>query len=282
MSSEPIRLSHSQKSSWLRCPNQFRLRRSGFPCDPSLALIGGTAWHSTCDAIDEALWLGELMTQVEITECWDANFVAGCDEARQTQPDESKWRVAGRATKDKPNKEDLAWWHLAGATFSCDYAKERLAEIDRGLDIWALPDGKPAIEVNFTIEVGGMLIRGAIDRVMSDGVSLMIRDHKTSQREPDDSSQLGIYRLAVMRLFGEAPEWGDYFMARKGQASAPTPLGHYTEGLIEREYGFFAKAKQLGIYPANPGSSCISCDVKDACAAKGGVLAEQWLSAMPS
>lgn len=280
--SDQILLSHSQKSAWLRCPNQFRLRRSGFPVDPSIALIGGTAWHSACDYIDLNLWEGSIPTDAEIADCWDEIFVAGCDEARKIQPDEGKWRRAGRATKDKPNKEDLVWWREAGANFSTAYARERLAEIDRGLDIWALPDGKPAIEVAFAIPVGNMLIRGSIDRIMSDGVQLMIRDHKTSQREPDDSSQLGIYRIALQRLFGETADWGDYFMARKGQASAPTPLGHYTEQFIEREYGFVATAKQLNLYPANPGSSCNSCDVIDACAAKGGVLAEKWLKSLPS
>lgn len=280
-------LSHSQRSGWLRCPNQFRLRRAGYPAAPSVALIAGTAFHSSCDEVDNNFdayrELNDPYDYHETAEeIWQSHFNYGVAEASTREPDTEKWAVSGRRTKEKPNKEDLEWWYAAGSKMLEGYVAWRRQEMGRGLDIWTMPDGKLAIEIKFEFDIApGITVRGAIDRIMVQNGTLLIRDLKTSQRKPDDTSQLGIYRVAVQRMFGQDAVWGDYYLARPGEASAPDSLAHYTEDMLRNEYGFIAKAKQLQLYPANPGSSCISCDVRKACAAVGGVEAPQWLSAMP-
>jgi hypothetical protein len=217
----------------------------------------------------EAWWLHE----------WDVELTMAAAE----EPDTTLYRAAGRRSKAKPNKEDGAWWVEAGVDMCKSYATYRVAEKGNGFDTWALPDGEPAIEVQFTFElVDGITVRGAIDRIMCKDGQLRVRDLKTTQREPNDSAQLGIYKLAIERMFDETPCWGDYYLARDANASDPVDLTHYTQELFAAEYGAVAKMMSMGLYPANPGDACGYCDVKDACAIKGGKLADDWRFVMPS
>lgn len=280
---KPRLMSHSRWSGYLRCPNQLRLRKGGYPVVPAWALIAGSAFHAACDVVDYMFVAGDSPADDDCDSAWLTEFSRQIVRAEKAEPDAALWRASGRRTKDKPNKEDGVWWETAGAGFVRAYRDYRIGEREIGFDIWTLPDGSPAIELPVEFEIlPGVLVRGSIDRVMIHNGVTLIRDLKTSQREPSDSAQLGIYKVALEKLFGVTAWWGDYFLARTGAPSPnPVDLTHYTAELFADEYGAVAKMMALGLYPANPGDACGYCDVKAACAVKGGVEADAWRLVMP-
>lgn len=273
-------LSVSQFHSILRCGEQMRLERSGFPVLPAVYLAGGTAYHSATEEIDRALFGGSVLNEAWASHAWKTNWTSELAKCREQDDREELWRKGGRASAALPNREDVAFWKAKGEEMVLAYLKYRLAS---DWSVWELPDGSPAIEIGLEMQLGDATIRGFIDRVMVTPTGeLIVRDLKTG-RKPESNLQLGTYALMVEHEFGVRPRWGDYFMAREGKPTQAIDLEPYTEEYLTTEYNKVHLMRKHGLYLANEGRHCFTCAVKEACRLKGEpeVIA-QWSDKVPS
>lgn len=185
----------------------------------------------------------------------------------RTQTEVSSWATAGRATKDKPNGDDLDFWRKAGEEQLQGYLKW-LHSTDW---VFADIDGEPMIEFPVQAEFGGVPVKGIIDGCMvtPDG-ELGALDWKTGSRTPESSIQLGLYASALEVMGYPRPTFGAYFMTRKGVLTEPESLEKYTVHYFNEMFGMFRKAVEMEIFIPDVASHCRTCSVRNACFAVGG------------
>ncbi len=263
--------SYSQLDLYSSCGERYRLERVlRVPEVPSVWRVGGTAFHEVTEAFDRLAFadgVDESAAAPGWHEDWDITF----DQLVQEQVDTTgvpveQWRRAGRLTKDKPNKEDFAWWRMAGRNMVQDYINWRV-ETQHRLVVLELPDGQPAIEVDMMSVLGGVSVKMFPDVVMVDtgtGQAIVV-DKKTGSREPKKTHQLGTYAAGLEEAFGISANWGAYFMARKGTLSDPKPIGHFTPALMGSMYAAFDRAEKAGIYIPHIDEHCGYCGVAAHC-----------------
>lgn len=243
---------------------------------PAVYLIGGTAFHRVSEDIDN-----EAMTDPEeVADLWHYYYEAGLAEAREKEPDESRWRRAGRKTQALPNKEDVEFWRRAGSGWAIGYMEHRNA--DDAFPIFTMPNGDPAIEVGFTWQPSEeYVVRGAIDRILqAPSGELVVCDLKTG-KAPYDATQLGTYALAVESLLGVRPTWGTYYLAREGALDKFRSLRRYTPEWVAHQYGVAHQMRKEGLYLANPGTHCVACGVREGCPAAEGSQADNYSFLLP-
>ena len=201
---------------------------------------------------------------------WDKEYQSTLNETRMP---EDQWRTAGRATKEKPNGEDLDWWQTDGLRQLEGYVK--WLDQNPTWRVLAFPNGDLAAEWGATVTLGNVPVKFFIDAIYVDTSTgeLIIVDYKTGSRKPESSMQLGLYATLVEKVHGIRPQLGGYFMTRKGELAAPDILDRWTEAFFKR---FFADV-QFGInenlYLPSVSSMCSGCSVNRYCAAYGGDLA---------
>lgn len=261
-------MSHSSLSTWLDCGERFYLERvAGAPQSKAWYLIGGSAFHTATEWLDR----GEMG---DPTAAFLLAWNQQC-EKELVGVDIATVRAGGKATKEWPNKEDQAWWLHHGPIMVAQYVAWRDARLAEGWQFFTLPDGSPAVEVPIQIELDGVLVKGYIDRVMvNDDGELLVDDLKTGSHTPASALQLGIYALGMERHFGVRPILGAYYMARKGELTAPTSLLHYTPELVGKWFKQAKFAIENDVFLPHVTSMCSSCSVRQFCSAFGGSFAK--------
>lgn len=171
-------------------------------------------------------------------------------------------RVAGRATKDKPNKEDVAQWQIQGPQWVFDYTRWRKA--NPNWKIWKTPQGVPAIELGLNPTIAGVVVKMVIDRVFEVDGRLVVVDLKTSSRDPASALQLGFYKYGLEHQFGQPVEFGTYYMSRKQGTLAMIDLTWYTDEKLEYLVETFEKSRRAGIFLPNA-ESCGLCGFTKIC-----------------
>lgn len=180
-------------------------------------------------------------------------------------------RAGGRATKQYPGKEDDKWWLAEGPTMVHNYYNWRLQ--NPNLDIWHTPEGIPAIELDINVNLpGGITVKAFIDRVFEDKVTgqKIIVDLKTG-KSAQSGLQLAVYRTILLEQFGEAPDYGAYWMARQGTLDTVHDLRTFPADMIQRWLRDVKKAIDGHIFVPNMSQGCDWCGVKKFCYAYGNV-----------
>lgn len=261
-------LSHSSLSTWVDCGERFRLERVvGVPRQKAWYLVGGSAFHTATELLDKG----------EVTHPGNAWAQAWAKQVEQELAgvDYADVRAGGRKSKEWPDKETDAWWVVNGPLMVQQYVQWRDSMFDQGWQWFPLPDGSPAVEVPIQIELGEVLVKGFIDRVMvSPDGELVVNDLKTGSHTPASTLQLGIYALGVERHFGVRPILGGYYMARKGEMTGPSSLLHLDEATVG---DWFTKVKagiELELFVPHVSSMCGSCSARPYCKAHAAPLAE--------
>lgn len=140
-----------------------------------------------------------------------------------------------------------------------------------------------AIEQSFTVDVGGLSLRGVIDLVEqeADG-SITVVDYKTnrglySRQEVEESLQLGIYALAASVLYPGREVRLAYDMLRHGvrMHTSRTPeqldnVRRYVETIAARIEGW--KTGGPDSYSPTVNRFCSWCDFRDRCPAYASAL----------
>lgn len=183
--------------------------------------------------------------------------------AKETRDlDLTKARVAGRATKLNPNKEDAAWWNEMGPQWVNNYIAWRKANTDWKL--WRTPQGAKAIELELNPIIADVPVKMVIDRVFEVNSELVIVDLKTSARRPTSDLQLGFYKVGLEMMLGVTVNQGNYWMSRDSGTGEMIDLSRYTLDMLEYLVSGFDKARKAGIFLPNL-SSCSYCGLTEHC-----------------
>lgn len=261
MSNTVSYLSYSSFTTYLECGEKFRLSRiEKVPEDPAWWLIGGTAVHSALDVYDLAL------PQVGKHDAYGAALEEFNSQLTKEMNTPGNKRSSGRGTKKYPNGEDGSWWRDNGPNYLHAWSVWR--EQNPQLDIWTTPEGVPAVELEFNINLpGDVNVKGFADRVMVDKTSgeLLIVDNKTGKNTPPSALQLAFYRIGMENTFNESPRFGAYWMARTGAFPEVHDLSRYSTEMVSRWLRNVRKAIDLEMFTPNRGRNCDWCGLKDSC-----------------
>lgn len=273
--------SHSQLKAYQWCGHQYYLTRILHkPEDPSVWSPAGTAFHQATEFIDNntfgwrrADWEA-CEIEVFLSECQDKFtdiFEALLDELRVKFPDESTWRAAGKATKAKPEKENVAFWREYGRELVGKYLLWRVSTADT----WEIAsvNGAPGIEVEVTSPLGGVPMKGYVDRVLRSLVDgrLLVMDLKSGSRVPSSPMQLATYSIQLEEKMGEPVLWGGFYMARSGVMTEPINLAPFTAQLLGKVYSDLDRSIEAGIFMPVVDDHCKGCAVRRFCVYQGGV-----------
>ncbi|AQT28247.1 Cas4 exonuclease [Mycobacterium phage Jabith] len=258
----PLR-SVSQLNQYCACPQAYKLARiDKVWVRPAAWLPQGTAFHTVAETYEKRRNEGNPMTLDEAMDLFKAEYS----------------KDVGALTEETPNFE---WWFWSGP-YNGQRDVERRWEIGleqvekfiewretEGQEIWTTPDGTPAIELYFEIELEGIIVRGYIDAVVVVDGKLRVRDYKTGNK-PGDDFQLGVYALALRMLYGVEVTEGDYFMVgKKGKKPKPTPVYDLTPWTYEEVRDRFHEVEEgiaAGRFDPDPDpDKCGFCDVNYSC-----------------
>lgn len=260
----PLR-SVSQINQYLRCPQAYKLGRIDKVWSrPAAWLPQGTAVHAVLEEWERRNSQGGSMSLEEAKDMFRQVYAAGINDLTDLTP-------------------NLEWWFWSGP-YNGERDIERRFEIgleqiekfvawreSPGQTIWVTPDGKPAIELEFAINLDDIIVRGFIDAVVIDpaGDYLRVRDYKTGN-SPGDDFQLGVYSVALQELYGIKPAWGDYFMVGKKGAkpriSGPYDLTQWTRESVSARFREVEDRIQAGDFEPDPEpGKCGFCDVNYSC-----------------
>lgn len=190
-----------------------------------------------------------------------------------------------RITPKTPTGEpDLSWWADAGRYKAVDDIKRRervgLGQVEQYVQYylahpderpWTTPDGQPAIELELTVDLGGVAVVAKIDTVISHPqYELIVRD--TRIKVPRlGTHQLCVYAVAINERYGTAIDQGDYWNADTGR---PTPVRSLvgrdddpctTEHLSRRFAAFEDNITAGNFPPVSDPAICGSCSVNSSC-----------------
>lgn len=278
-------LSVSQYKQFERCAYSWYLARVKLAWQrPAAWLPQGSAEHTVFELVARG------------------DFSMSLEEAQALFTQEYSKEVA-EYTKITPNFE---WWSKSGPYGGKRDLERRyklgLEQIERFYAwwektphevIWTTPDGKPAIELEFNMDLDGVLVRGYIDAVVVNqnksvtnykGLGahfsgddrgdrqpeevpwLVVRDYK-SGNQPGDDFQLAVYAVAIQDMYGTfGPYEGDYWMGRTGKPTYPYDLRDWTREKVTEKFHELEENIQAGNFDPTPSASaCAFCDVRDAC-----------------
>lgn len=273
--SPQVTRSHTQLTTYAECSWRYKLKYIDHKQErPCVWLPGGIAFHSATEWFDKATWFGnednagsighEFLT--ETVDAFRDAFTAELAKLRQIEPDESKWRTAGRKTKALPNGQDVTWWNENGPAMTSDYVFWRIENAER-YAVAALPDGEPAVEFGGLNEAGPIPVKYFPDLLMVDvGTgALIVVDKKTGATMPTSTHQLGEYALWTEDNYGLKAHYGAHYDARKGELEQPRLIGRWTADLVDETYVNLDKGIRAGIFLPNIRRECSGCGYKTQC-----------------
>jgi len=171
-------------------------------------------------------------------------------------------RVAGRATKINPGRENGEWWYEQGSKWTDDYITWR--KNNPNWKIWTTPQGVKAIELELNPNIAGVPVKMFIDRIFEVDGKLVIVDLKTSRTRPQSDLQLGFYKVGVEMMLGVEVNLGNYWMSRESGTGEMIDLSRYTKDTLEYFVDGFDKARKAGIFLPNL-QSCSFCGLTAHC-----------------
>lgn len=176
--------------------------------------------------------------------------------------DLSTARVAGRSTKENPNKEDAVWWNTQGSKWVDNYISWR--KNNKDWKIWTTPQGVRAIELELNPIIADVPVKMFIDRIFEVNGQLVIVDLKTSSRKPTSDLQLGFYKVGIEMMLGVEVNLGNYWMSRESGTGEMVDLSRYTKDMLEYFVNGFDKARKAGIFLPNL-QACSYCGLTEHC-----------------
>ena len=266
--SVPRHASYSQVSSYLTCGKQFQLERVvGVKGKPALYFAGGTTFHLLAEQYDRGEWDGSNV-DAEVIRVWSETVAK-----EDTDLPVSEWLKAGRVSKAWPDREDVAWW-LANLSIQIQaYIKWRAEHPE--FTFWDADsygaDPELAIELPVSFDVDGIPVVGAIDRVLVINGMLHIADLKSGSREPEGTLQLAMYATALEAMYGIRPEWGSFYMSRKGELSSPKYLGNWGTEQVHEAVRQYRRGVAAEVFIPHESNLCNGCRVAQWCTVRGGI-----------
>lgn len=249
----------SQYQQYTRCPYSYYLTRVAQEWQrPAAWLPQGLAVHEAAEVYEMS---GRMMDLDEAQEVFRDSYAKHTNRLAEDTPNFDFWFASGpyRGEQDIERRFGLG-----------------LDQVERYLDyytstapdekIWTTPDGTPAIELPFSIDLDGVEVKGFIDQVIASPDHPFPRDIKTGNK-PGDDFQLAVYALALLMVYGVEVSVGDYWMGRKGKPTVPYKLDQWTKESIAAEFKQVDDGIRSESFEPDPEpSKCRFCSVASSCA----------------
>jgi len=253
----PVSLSPSKVSSFTDCALAFRFSAiDHLPEPPSVAATRGTLVHAALERL----------------------FVLG-PEDRTLAAAHRCLAEASEALRDDPELTGLELDESARATF----LDEAAALVDKYFRLEDPTSITPiGIELKLEVDLGGIRLRGIIDRLELDARGdLVVTDYKTGRapgekQEQQRLSGVAFYSLLCERLFGRRPAKVQLLYLADPVAIISTPTDRSTRG-VERKltavWTAVERACEREDFRPNPSRLCDWCAFKAYCPSFGGDIA---------
>lgn len=248
----------SQYNQYKKCPYSYKLARIDKVWQrPASWLSQGIAVHACLEAWEKS---GRTMSMGELKDLYNTEYANSINQQAKVTPNFEYWFGSGpyNGEVDIERRYVLGWEQVEGLI---DYLE------DSGDSIWITPDNKPAVELRFDVELGGVPVVGYIDQIIVDkNNNIKVRDLKTGAK-PGDVFQLTVYAEAMRQAYGVEIESGDYLM---GKTCKPTR--NIVLSKEERYHGVHKAFKELeeninnnDFPPIASKANCAMCSVKTSC-----------------
>ena len=244
------RRSASQLKMFRTCEERYRLIKfERVPQQESAASVQGSAVHHAAEQ-----W--ELSGRtINIGDTFDVEFDRLLATTAERSPT-SEWRVWGKGSdvqKDIETRRTLG--RGQAETLAITFQTKKIAE---------LPDGTPAVEVRFELDLGPCIVVGSIDRIDDHDGTMVVEDIKTGVREASPI-QVGIYALAAREILGYDVWQGDFYYAKDGTYSPSYDLSRFTRAYLEDQFSIMEKKIEQRLLTPSPGGECFTCPVRTNC-----------------
>lgn len=193
--------SHALISSLAECGVKFALDRMGrhniagvTPELPAWYMVGGTAFHKATEQIERLYMTGGDPESLVLAKTWgDAFYDQTLATRLESNVDPSQWRAA------KKGLEGYDWWRVQGEAMLKSYLRYWDATKRGEWEIFVMPDGRPALELELTLDVNGWPVVCIIDQVRQNRNTgqLRITDLKSGATKQAETFQLGLYAHAL-------------------------------------------------------------------------------------
>jgi putative RecB family exonuclease len=237
------------------------------------ASIGGIAYHACVREFEQDAFEMDPRCVGGDDEKWEARATTYADKfakhfADATAEETLKSDVPMKDWYVNSAKEDRDWWLTNGPGMVHRYI---MAQRNREC-VLATVDGAPALEIEISINIDGVDVKGYIDRIMyyPETKQLIIEDDKTGARWPQDRIQLDTYaEWAILNAdaFGVSVKsvWSRYWHARNGEHILSKEFNPGAAYALAYRYRQLDRADRAGIYPARPSNLCKACPVRSSC-----------------
>jgi putative RecB family exonuclease len=221
----------------------------------------GSAVHSAAEAWEKS---GRVMAPEDVRQVFRDTYKAKTDEMLEETPNTKYWQWSGRynGEEDIPRRFKIGLEHVDRYLGWYEKHPEEV--------IWMTPDGTPAIELGFNLDLGGVEVQGMLDQAVKrywpgrETFTVVARDIKTGNK-PGKVEQLSLAGVAITEADPSiVPGKGDFLMTKSGNPTYPYDLINVdvlTEKFVTMDAGVRA-----GDFPASPeDDKCRRCDVADSC-----------------
>lgn len=246
----------SQLKTYTRCSEAYFLERMVKPHLPETP----AAWTALGSAFHKAYEGWELSNRTgSLGDVFEAEFPLEIERLKERQPDLTEWQKRPRV---HTVERDIELYGELGRKQAEAY-EAHCAEA--GWSLFELPNGLPALEVSFELDLEGVPVRGTIDSILEwpDG-RVTVRDLKTGNVD-EDNRQLGLYRHVAIDQFGLDLRWGEYWYTKRGVSGGWVDLTRYTKQYLAGAYAALDRGISNRVFLARPGSHCGMCGVKPYC-----------------
>lgn len=255
----------SQMKSASKCGEAFAISR-GFrgprpPKRPWAQTVGGIALHETLVQWERSERSIDPIATFKVE--WDKAL----EESKEDQPNLDLW-MKPPGTKYAKKAIDSVYKRFIENDVPNYITRCEEAE----WEVYRLDDGELALELEYEIDLDGVPVRGAIDRLQWWPALEMIAIEDTksgSPKDEDDPRQLGIYRLAAKECYGIDLTHGRYWYTKVDRGSTWVDLSRFTRKMLETDYNKLDTIIDQDLLLPNPGEQCRVCDVKPYCSIMG-------------
>jgi len=270
------KFSFSQLEKYSDCSEKYywtTLAEERPPRYPAAWLVHGNAFHDATARWHEQ---GESRDLHDLyLESWDVEMEKQLEKA----PDLSTWLLTPRV---KSVEQDLKLRKATGEVQCNAYYQD----YDKGL--WEIVEVEEdlLVEIGFevTLDMGGLVasntIRGYVDQVRLYKATgdLVVTDLKTGAAKEGDKRQLGLYAMAVNKMYGTNIQWGQYWYSKLdsvprsgdklGRSSGMVDVTHFDEDYWKNQFKGLRLGIENNIFLPNPSDKCRTCDALALCSAK--------------
>lgn len=227
----------------------------------------GSAFHH---AIEEYELSSRTLSVEEARELYFEYYDREVESELEKGPDKSLWMTGG----NKKGETDIVDRRVKGADQVHIYINYAEAHEDEWR-IYPIGPRGLAVELEFNIEFGGVMVKGFIDQVRQyrDGRIVPV-DLKSGTREPASGFQLAVYAQAINEYMGVLPTSGCFFMPKLKRDQSLVgdvwkDLTPWDRDMLDGMFRQFDTAERAGIYLPNPGDGCRTCGVAEFCRVNG-------------